>query len=56
MFSRDEISTFYTPYLLTWLYSVQGKEGLKGEISPVPVAVSAKQLEWMLIPHRVCTP
>lgn len=32
------------------------RAGAGGEISSVPVAAAAKQLEWMLIPRRVCTP
>lgn len=56
MLFRDEISKDDASGLLTELQTVQGKEGLKGEISSVPVAAPAKQLEWMLIPRRVCTP
>lgn len=42
---------FYTPDLLTELQTVEGKQGVKEEISSEPVAALAKQLEWMLIPR-----
>lgn len=56
MLSRYEISKSYTTDLLTGLQTVQGEQAVKAEISSEPVAALAKQLEWMLIPRRVCTP
>lgn len=61
MLSRDEMRSLNTLSLSNQagqLFKEARRDpgGGVGEISSGPVAAAAKQLEWMLIPPRVCTP